>query len=49
MKATEIIERLQQVAPDTDVTITTATGTWPISEIRTLGYSDGKATILADD
>lgn len=49
MKAAEIIDRLQQVAPDTDVTITTATGTWQVYEVRTLGYNDGKATIVADD
>lgn len=49
MKAAEIIERLQQVAPDTDIKVGTDSGTYPIRDLWTLGYDGGTAIIVADD
>lgn len=49
MTAQELIKALQNVAPDTDVTITTESGTKKIADFLTTGYTGGSATIVAED
>ena len=50
MTASEMIKELQQVSPDTRVTIATkGRGDIPVSEVRTLGYCGGKAVIVTAD
>ncbi len=50
MTASEVIKELQQVSPDTQVTIATKERNGiPVMEVRTLGYCGGKAVIATDD
>jgi len=49
MKAKEIIAELQQVAPDTEVTIATSEGTRSIERVARLGYTDKVCQLVADD
>lgn len=49
MTAAELIAALQNVAPDTPVTIATAAGSVSIEAVRHMGYHDGKFTIIAED
>lgn len=50
MTAAEVIRALQQVGPETRVTIATAEGSSaPVGDVRTMGYSGGFAVIVAID
>ena len=49
MTVQEIIKALENVAPDTVEQVSTSAGTFPVEDVRTLGYSGGKAVIVADD
>lgn len=49
MKAAELIERLQQVSPETDIKVGTTNGTYPVRDLWTLGYDGGTAILIADD
>lgn len=49
MTAQEIIKALENVAPDTVVQVATSAGVFSVEDVRTLGYSGGKAVIVADD
>lgn len=49
MTVQEIIKAFENVAPDTVVQVATSAGTFPVEDVRTLGYSGGKAVIVADD
>ncbi len=49
MTAAELIEKLQNVAPETEIKVTTDSGSRPIREVATLGYYGGTALIIYDD
>lgn len=50
MTAADVIKILQQVAPDTRVTIATAERNGiPVEDVRVMGYCDGFAVIVAMD
>ena len=49
MTVQELVKVLENVAPDTVVQVATSEGTFPVEDVRTLGYSGGKAVIVADD
>lgn len=46
MTAAELIKELQQVAPNTPVTIATDNGTKGIDRVAYMGYHDGRFVIL---
>ena len=49
MTVQEIIKALENVAPDTVVEVATNGGVFPVEDVRTLGYSGGRAVIVVGD
>ena len=49
MTAAELIEKLQNVAPETEIKVTTDSGSRPIREVALLGYYGGTALIIPED
>lgn len=49
MTAKELIQELQQVHPDTEVTVTTKNGKEYIDRVVRSGYADKVCTILTED
>lgn len=49
MTAAELIATLQSVAPDTEIKVTTDSGSRPVREVWTMGYAGGTALIIPED
>jgi hypothetical protein len=49
MTAEELIRKLQEVAPETEVRIATESGVYGVADVRSLGYSGGLVNIVAED
>lgn len=49
MTAAELIDKLQNVAPDTEIKVAAEHGSRPVREVALLGYYGGTALIVPED